>query len=398
MTSTVSELGLRITADEAEHARIRGAAFEAHLGGKIQVNSVRALRDPADLALAYTPGVALVCSAIERQPELVNVYTGRGNTVAIVTDGTAVLGLGDIGPQAALPVMEGKAQLYRRFGGVNAVPLCLATTDVDEIVETVVRIAPGFGGIHLEDISAPRCFEIEERLQELLDIPVYHDDQHGTAVVTLAALRNACTVVGKSLGDLRVAISGAGASGIAIAGILVDAGVRDIVLCDSRGLLTPGRTDLNDAKYRTLETTNPRRLEGTIETALIDADVFIGVSGGFIDEAAVASMAPCAIVFALANPIPEIHPDTARRHASVVATGRSDFANQINNVLCFPGLFRGAFDSNATRITSAMKVAAAEALAGLIRNPTAERIVPSVFDAGVAEAVAGAVASARGRE
>ena len=397
MTSTTSELGSRITADEAENARLRGAAFEAHLGGKIQVNSIRALRGPADLALAYTPGVASVCTAIERQPELVNVYTARGNTVAIVTDGTAVLGLGDIGPQAALPVMEGKAQLYRRFGGINAVPLCLATTDVDEIVETVLRIAPGFGGIHLEDISAPRCFEIEERLQALLDIPVYHDDQHGTAVVTLAALQNACVVIGKGLGDLRVAISGAGASGIAIAKILVDAGIHDVTLCDSRGLLAPKRTDLSDAKNRVLQITNPRGLEGTIETALVGADVFIGVSGGFIDETAVASMAPGAIVFALANPIPEIHPDIAHRHAAVVATGRSDFANQINNVLCFPGLLRGALDSKATQITSSMKVAAADALAGLIHNPTAERIVPNVFDAGVAEAVADAVVSVRER-
>ncbi|MES2171182.1 MAG: NADP-dependent malic enzyme [Actinomycetota bacterium] len=378
----------------AEDARQRGPAFEAHLGGKIETMSMRAVSGAADLALAYTPGVAAVCTAINLEPGLVDVYTGRGNTVAIVTDGTAVLGLGNIGPAAALPVMEGKSQLFRRFGGINAVPICLATTDVDAIVETVIRIAPGFGGIHLEDISAPRCFEIEARLIEALDVPVYHDDQHGTAVVTLAALRNASIVVDKELSTLRVAISGAGASGIAVARLLLDAGVTDITLGDTEGLIGPARSGLTQVKETIRATTNPSGLNGDFATALVGADVFIGVSGARITESEIANMANDAIVFALANPEPEIHPSVASRHAAVVATGRSDFPNQINNLLCFPGLFRGVLDARAGSVSSAMKLAAADALTALVPRPAANRIVPNAFDPGVADAVASAVAAA----
>ena len=368
--------------------------FALHAGGKLEVVPRSPLRDRRDLSLAYTPGVAQVSLAIAADPQLLDVYTGRGNTVAVVSDGTAVLGLGDIGPGAAMPVMEGKAMLFKHFAGIDAVPICLATTDVHEIVETVARMAPTFGGINLEDISAPRCFEIERLLQERLAMPVFHDDQHGTAVVALAALRNAALVVGKDLETLRVVISGAGAAGVAIANILHGAGVLDIVVCDSRGIVETGREDLGEHKRRLAVATNPRRLRGGLATALRGADVYLGVSGGTVPEEVVASMADGAIVFALANPTPEVHPDVAHRYAAVVGTGRSDFPNQINNVLAFPGIFRGALDVRATRVTEGMKLAAAAAIAACVAEPTAGEVVPSVFDERVAPAVAAAVAAA----
>ena len=370
----------------------------AHLGGKLEVVPVRPLRDRRDLSIAYTPGVAEVSRAIAADRSLVDTYTGRAHTVAVVSDGTAVLGLGDVGPEAAMPVMEGKALLFKHFANIDAVPLCLATTDVDQLVEIVAALAPTFGGINLEDISAPRCFEVERRLQERLDLPVFHDDQHGTAVVTLAALVNGARVVGKDLAGLRVVISGAGAAGVAIAAILRRAGVRDVVVCDSRGVVEPSRPDLPDHKRRLAATTNPRALRGTLEHALADADVFVGVSGGQVDEAAIASMAPRSMVFAMANPDPEVDPVVAARHAAVVATGRSDFPNQINNVLAFPGIFRGALDVRATRVTEGMKLAAAEAIAACVPKPTAGEIVPSVFDERVVPAVAAAVAAAARRD
>jgi malate dehydrogenase (oxaloacetate-decarboxylating) len=365
--------------------------FRAHEGGKLGVHATQPLRDRADLALLYTPGVADVSRAIAVDPTLAARYTARANTVAVVTDGTAVLGLGDIGPLAALPVMEGKAVLFKHFGGVDAVPVCMDSGTVEELVDAIARIAPTYGGINLEDISAPRCFEIERLLQERLDIPVFHDDQHGTAVVVLAGLLNAATVVGRSLESLRVVVSGAGAAGVAVTKLLARAGVEDIVVCDSRGIIAPGRDDLADHKRRLAATTNPRGLAGGLSDALVGADVFVGVSGGQVPEEDVARMAPDAIIFALANPTPEVHPDVARRYAAVVATGRSDFPNQINNVLAFPGIFRGALDSGAPQVTEAMKLAAAHAIAGLVEHPTAEEIVPSVFAPGVADAVAAAV-------
>jgi malate dehydrogenase (oxaloacetate-decarboxylating) len=368
--------------------------FALHAGGKLEVVARTPLRSRADLALAYTPGVAEVCLAIAANPQLLDVYTGRGNTVAVVSDGTAVLGLGDIGPGAAMPVMEGKAMLFKHFAGINAVPICLDTTDPDEIVETVARLAPTFGGINLEDISAPRCFEIERRLQDRLDLPVFHDDQHGTAVVVLAALRNAALVVDKPLTGLRVVIGGAGAAGLAIAGILGRAGVQDVVVCDSRGILDVARGDLTAHKAALAVRTNPRGLHGGMAEAMTGADAYIGVSGGSVPEPVVASMADQAIIFALANPSPEVHPDLAGRYAAVVGTGRSDFPNQINNVLAFPGIFRGALDVRACRVSEGMKLAAATAIAGCVPSPTAAAVVPSVFDPRVVEAVSAAVAAA----
>ena len=367
--------------------------FRAHLGGKIEVVPTQALRDRADLALLYTPGVADVSRAIAADPSLAARYTARGNTVAVITDGTAVLGLGDIGPLAALPVMEGKAVLFKHFAGVDAVPVCLETGTVEELVEAIVRLAPTYGGINLEDISAPRCFEIESQLRERLDIPVFHDDQHGTAIVALAALINAATVVDKDLASLRVVVQGAGAAGVAVAKIMLRAGIRDVVVVDSRGIISPTRTDLVEHKHRLAAITNPRGLSGSLGEALVDADVFVGVSGGQVAEEDIAGMAPRSIIFALANPDPEVHPLVAARHAEVIATGRSDFPNQINNVLAFPGLFRGAFDSGAPQITEAMKLAAARAIASLVAEPTALEIVPSVFDERVAPTVAAAVAA-----
>jgi len=366
-----------------------------HRGGKIGVRPTVDVPDRAALAMAYTPGVARVCSAIADQPELAGEYTWTGNTVAVVSDGTAVLGLGDIGPAAAMPVMEGKALLFKRFAGINAVPICIACTDVDEVVRTVAALAPSFGGINLEDISAPRCFEIEDRLRAMLDIPVFHDDQHGTAIVTLAALRGAARVVGKDLRDLRVVVCGAGASGIAVSKILLSAGVGDIAVADSKGLIYDGRDGLNPVKAALATVTNAAGLAGSPEAALRGADVFIGLSGSTLAEEAIARMAPGAIAFLLSNPDPEIHPDVARRHVAVVATGRSDFPNQINNSLAFPGVFRAALDVRATTVTERMKLAAADAIAALVGGDAApDYVIPSQFDERVAPAVAAAVAAA----
>ncbi|MFF4339811.1 NADP-dependent malic enzyme [Kitasatospora sp. NPDC001540] len=371
------------------------AVFALHRGGKMEIRATVPVRDADDLSLAYTPGVARVCTAIAEQPALVDDYTWKANTVAVVTDGTAVLGLGDIGPKASLPVMEGKAILFKQFGGVDAVPIALDCTGVDEIVETVVRLAPSFGGVNLEDISAPRCFEIEKRLQERLDIPVFHDDQHGTAIVTTAALWNAAEVTGRQVGDLRAVISGAGAAGVAIAKMLLAAGIGDVALCDRRGVVHQGREDLTDVKAEIAALTNRSGLKGSLADALNGADVFIGVSGGTVPEEAVATMAPGCFVFAMANPTPEIHPEVAHRYAAVVATGRSDFPNQINNVLAFPGIFAGALSVRASRISEGMKLAAAKALAGVVADElTPQKVIPSPFDERVAPAVTRAVAEA----
>ena len=365
-----------------------------HRGGKIDITPTVDVPDRAALAMAYTPGVARVCSAIADQPELASEYTWTGNTVAVVSDGTAVLGLGDIGPAAAMPVMEGKALLFKRFAGINAVPVCIACTDVDEVVRTVAALAPSFGGINLEDISAPRCFEIEDRLRDILDIPVFHDDQHGTAIVTLAALRGAARVAGKDLADLRVVVCGAGASGIAVTKILLSAGVGDVAVADSKGLIHRGREGLNPVKAALAKVTNAAGLAGSPEAALRGADVFIGLSGSTLPEAAIARMAPGAIAFLLSNPDPEIHPDLAREHAAVVATGRSDFPNQINNSLAFPGVFRAALDVRASTVTEGMKLAAADAIAALAGDDaTPDYIIPSQFDERVAPAVTAAVAA-----
>ncbi len=368
------------------------AVFRVHEGGKLALSSKLPLTDRESLSLAYTPGVAEVCSAIAADESLARTYTWRSRLVAVVSDGTAVLGLGNIGPAAALPVMEGKAALFREFAGINSVPIVLSTTDADEIVETVVRIAPSFGGINLEDISAPRCFDIEQRLRASLDIPVFHDDQHGTAIVVLAALRNAATVIGRTLDQLRVVVSGAGAAGVACTKILLQAGIGDIAVADSKGILHPGRANLTGAKAELAATTNTSGLTGGVEGALAGADVFLGVSAGAISEAAVSTMAPNAIIFALANPNPEIDPPVAHRHAAIVATGRSDYPNQINNVLAFPGVFAGAFDAGARAITENMKVAAATALSGVVAGALAPTcIVPTPFDPRVVPAVAAAV-------
>ena len=369
--------------------------FVLHRGGKIEVRSTVPVMSREDLSRAYTPGVADVCLAIAADPSLAFDYTWKANTVLVVTDGTAVLGLGDIGPAAALPVMEGKALLFKEFGGVDAVPLCLATTDVEEMVETVVRVAPAYGGVNLEDISAPRCFDVERRLQAALDVPVFHDDQHGTAVVVLAAMRNAAHLTGRDLADLRVVVSGAGAAGVACTNILLGAGIGDVAVLDSRGVVSPDRTDLTPVKADLAARTNRAGLRGGPADAIPGADVYLGLSSGVVPEELVASLAPGAAVFAMANPDPEIHPDVARRHATVVATGRSDFPNQINNVLAFPGIFRGALDVRATAVTEGMKIAAAEALAAVVADDLSpEQIIPSVFDPRVAPAVSVAVAAA----
>ncbi|WP_183217251.1 NAD(P)-dependent malic enzyme [Actinoplanes campanulatus] len=350
-----------------------------------------------DLSLAYTPGVARVCEAIAEDESLYADYTWTSNTVAVVTDGSAVLGLGNIGPKAAMPVMEGKSVLFKQFGGVDSIPIVLDTQDVEGIIATVKAMAPSFGGINLEDISAPRCFEIERRLDAELDIPVFHDDQHGTAVVTLAALRNAAKLLGRSFGDLRVVVSGAGAAGVAITNTLMAAGVQgaNMIVVDSRGIIHAERGDLNGMKAELGAVTNVSGRTGGIAEALIGADVLVGVSGGNIPEEALTGMAPGAIIFALANPTPEVPPAIAHRYAAIVATGRSDFPNQINNVLAFPGIFRGALDVRATTITDRMKVAAADAIAAIVADDLRpEAIVPSPLDPRVAPAVAAAVAAA----
>ena len=375
--------------------------FDLHRGGKLAVASTVPLNSREDLSLAYTPGVAEVCRAIAADESLVHEYTWVSHTVAVVTDGSAVLGLGNIGPRAALPVMEGKAVLFKQFGGVDAVPICLDTQDVEEIIKAVTQLAPSFGGINLEDISAPRCFEIERRLDEALPIPVFHDDQHGTAIVVLAALRNAAQLLDRKLCDLRVTVSGAGAAGVAVTNMLIAGGVNagDVVVCDSRGILHSGRSDVGAAKAALAAATNAAGRTGGITEALRGADVLIGVSGGAIPEEAVAGMAPNAIVFALANPTPEVPPEVAGRYAAIVATGRSDFPNQINNVLAFPGVFRGALDAHATRVTERMKVAAAEAIAGVVADTlSVDAIVPSALDPRVAPAVAAAVRAAAVRD
>jgi malate dehydrogenase (oxaloacetate-decarboxylating) len=374
---------------------VRDRTFLMHEGGKIEVTSRIPLHTRDDLSMAYTPGVARVCRAIADNPPDVHKFTIKANTVAIVTDGTAVLGLGDIGPAAALPVMEGKALLFKEFGGVDAFPICLDISDADELVETVVRLAPVFGGVNLEDIAAPRCFEVEERLKAALDIPVFHDDQHGTAVVALAALRNALKVVGKSMEDLKVVIAGVGAAGVAITKILMQAGVPNVIGVDRKGAIYEGRADLDASKQWFSENTNPEMRRGSVHEVLPGADVFIGVSGpGLVRRDDLRVMHDDPIVFALANPDPEISPEEAEGMAAVIATGRSDYPNQINNVLCFPGIFRGALDAGATTITEGMKLAAAEAIASSVPDEelSAGYIVPSVFNKHVVELVAAAVA------
>jgi malate dehydrogenase (oxaloacetate-decarboxylating) len=381
-----------------EHASDR--TFLLHLGGKIEVVSKAPLRTRDDLSMAYTPGVARVSSAIADEPEKVWNLTVKRNTVAVVTDGTAVLGLGDIGPEAALPVMEGKAMLFKEFAGVDAWPICLATTDPDRIVETVEAISPGFGGINLEDISAPRCFEIERRLQERLDIPVFHDDQHGTAVVVLAALLNALRVVCKRAEEVRVVLTGVGAAGVATAKMLRAAGVRDIVDCDRQGAVHLGRPGLDPAKASFAELTNPRSVAGSADEALAGADVYVGLSSpGAVSAEAIRTMAEGAIVFAMANPTPEVLPEEIEGDVAVIATGRSDYPNQINNVLAFPGIFRGALDVRASAIDEAMQLAAAHAIAAVVKEEEldADYVVPSVFNREVAPAVAAAVAEAAER-
>ncbi|MFI1823694.1 NADP-dependent malic enzyme [Lentzea sp. NPDC020367] len=369
--------------------------FTAHLGGKLEVGATASLADPKALSIAYTPGVARVSKAIAEDASLAAKYTWAHRLVVVVSDGTAVLGLGDIGPSASLPVMEGKSALFKTFGGLDSIPLVLNTTDVDEIVETLVRLRPSFGAVNLEDVSAPRCFELEQKLIEALDCPVMHDDQHGTAVVSLAALNGANTVLSKNIGDQRVVISGAGAAGIAIAKILIAAGAGDITLLDSRGIVRTGRAGLNPVKEQIAAVTNKNNLDGGIDVALRGADVFIGVSSSKVSEDLIASMASDSIVFALSNPDPEVHPEVAARHAAIVATGRSDFPNQINNVLAFPGIFRGALDSGARRITEGMKLAAADAILAVAKDDLGpDRIVPSALDPRVGPEVAAAVALA----
>jgi len=377
--------------DGVEVINVSDRVFLMHIGGKIEVVSKAPLKTRADLSMAYTPGVARVCEAIHRDPEKAFTLTIKRNTVAVVTDGTAVLGLGDIGPAAAMPVMEGKAMLFKEFAGVDAFPICLSTKDPEEIVRTVKNISVAFGGINLEDISAPRCFEIEERLKEELDIPVFHDDQHGTAVVVLAALINAVKIVGKRMEDLKVVVNGVGAAGVACTKIILSAGVKNVVGCDQTGALYRGRTEhMNWVKEHYTRMTNPDNEGGSVHDVIRGADVFFGLSApGVIDVEDLKRMARDPIVFAMANPTPEIMPEEAEGHAAVMATGRSDYPNQINNVLCFPGIFRGALQCRASRINEEMKVAAAQAIASIITPEELhpEYIVPSVFDKRVAEAV-----------
>ncbi|MCI8469242.1 MAG: NADP-dependent malic enzyme [Eggerthellaceae bacterium] len=363
--------------------------------GKIETAPKMAIEDRHDLAVAYTPGVAEPCRAIAADPERAYDYTLKSNTVAVVTDGSAVLGLGNIGPLAALPVMEGKAALFKAFGGVDAFPLCLDTQDTDEIVETCIRLAPAFGGINLEDIAAPRCFEIEARLNDALDIPVFHDDQHGTAIVVLSGVINALRLVGKDAATAKVVVNGAGSAGIAIAKLLVSYGFSDVTLCDIGGIISSASEGINDAQRAMLAVTNPTDAQGTLADAMRGADVVIGVSApGVISGDMVASMADDAVVFAMANPTPEIFPDEAKAAgARVVGTGRSDFPNQVNNVIAFPGIFRGALEARAERITEEMKLAAARALAALVSDEELceDFVMPDPFDPRVADAVAGAV-------
>ncbi|KQU37819.1 NADP-dependent malic enzyme [Rhodococcus fascians] len=385
-TGTPSAVAAAITDDEI---------FAGHLGGKLSVQLAAPLETQRDLSIAYTPGVAQVSRAIAADPALAKRYTWTDRLVAVISDGSAVLGLGDIGPRASLPVMEGKAALFKKFAGLDSIPIVLDTHDVDEIVETIVRMRHSFGAVNLEDISAPRCFEVERRVVEALDCPVMHDDQHGTAIVVLAALTGAARVQGRELAGLRVVVSGAGAAGVACANMLLAAGISDVVVLDSKGVVSADRGDLAGVKADLAARTNPRGLSGGPGDALAGADVFLGLSAGKVDESVIASMAPESIVFALSNPDPEIHPEVARKYAAIVATGRSDFPNQINNVLAFPGVFKGALDAGARRITEGMKLAAAEAILSVLGDElAADRIVPSPLDPRVAPAVADAVAAA----
>ena len=363
--------------------------------GKLETTAKAHVDTREDLAIAYTPGVAEPCKVIAEDPEAAYRYTIKANTVAVVSDGSAVLGLGNIGALAAMPVMEGKAVLFKEFGGVNAVPICLDTQDTEEIIRTVVNIAPAFGGINLEDISAPRCFEIETRLKELLNIPVFHDDQHGTAIVVLAGIINALKVTGKKKEDCRVVINGAGSAGIAIAKLLLTYGFSHIILCDSKGIISRSADNLTPVKEEIAQVTNPEDLKGTLADALKGADIFVGVSApGVVTEEMVASMNQDAILFALSNPVPEIMPDLAKAAgAKVVGTGRSDFPNQVNNVVAFPGIFKGALEGRASQITEEMKLAAAEAIAGLVSDEelSGDNILPQPFDPRVADTVSQAV-------
>ena len=381
--------------------KVSDRTFLMHLGGKLRIESKVPIRNRDDLSLIYTPGVARVCMAIHENPEDARRLTIKRNTVAVVTDGTAVLGLGDIGPLAAMPVMEGKAALFKRFADIDAFPICLDTTDTEEIITAVKAISPVFAGINLEDISAPRCFEIEARLRAELDIPVFHDDQHGTAIVALAAMRNALAVVGKKLEDVKLVMSGAGAAGTAILKLMLFAGARNVVVADMHGVIHKGREDVLSGEHPNhewiAEHTNPDNLSGTLVEALAGADVFLGVSApNILTGDDIATMADDAVVFAMANPTPEVDPVEAAKHATVVATGRSDFANQINNVLVFPGVFRGLLDSGSKVLTPEVLLAAAEALAGVVKEDerNATYIIPSVFHPDVAEVVAAAVARA----
>ncbi|MDT0301750.1 NAD-dependent malic enzyme [Streptomonospora wellingtoniae] len=381
--------------------KVSDRTFLLHLGGKIEMKSKVPLRNRDELSMAYTPGVARVSQAIAANPDDARRLTIKRNSVAVVTDGSAVLGLGNIGPQAAMPVMEGKAALFKRFADIDAWPIALDTQDVDEIVRTVQLLAPGFGGINLEDISAPRCFEVEERLRELLDIPVFHDDQHGTAIVVLAALRNALRVVGKDLGEVRIAMSGAGAAGTAILKLLMHAGAKHVVVCDLHGAVHSGRGDLDPNLAWIAENTNPESYAGDLRGAVEGADVFIGVSApNVLDGADIAEMNDDSIIFALANPDPEVDPEVAHLHASVVATGRSDYPNQINNVLVFPAVFRGLLDAQSDHVDADMMVAAAKALADVVTSDELgpHYIVPSVFQPDLAPQVATAVRDAALRE
>ncbi|MBA3601565.1 MAG: NAD-dependent malic enzyme [Acidobacteria bacterium] len=384
--------------DGVEVVQTSDRTFLMHLGGKIETVSKIPLKTRSDLSMAYTPGVARVCEAIARDPEKAFTLTIKKNTVAVVSDGTAVLGLGDIGPAAAMPVMEGKCQLFKEFGGVDAFPICLNTKDPHEIIETVKNIAVVFGGINLEDISAPRCFEIEDRLKEELDIPVFHDDQHGTAVVVLAALINALKITGKEMEDIKLVVNGVGAAGVVCSKIVMAAGVKNIIGCDQSGALYAGRTEnMNWVKDWYARNTNPNLEKGSIHDIIKSADVFFGLSvPGVIDETDLKNMATNPIVFAMANPIPEIMPEDAAGLVAVMATGRSDYPNQINNVLCFPGIFRGALNCRASRINEAMKLAAANAIAEIITENElySDYIIPSVFDRRVGEAVAQRVEAA----
>lgn len=406
----LSEVKLtQITDKEKMHDRVESAAdgddihslteqeiFDYHHDGKLDVSLKAPLDNQRALSVAYTPGVAIACKKIYDEPETVRDYTWAGRLVAVVSDGTAVLGLGNIGPEAALPVMEGKCALFKEFAGLNAIPIVLDTTDIDEIVETCIRLRPSLGAINLEDISAPRCFEVEDRLVEALDIPVMHDDQHGTAVVVLAGITNACRLTGRKLEDLKVVISGAGAAGVAITKIIMNAGIKDVVVLDSRGIVSKGRDNLNPVKEELADITNPDNLTGGQAEALEGADLFIGVSAGHVPEEIVRTMADDAFIFSLSNPDPEIPVDIAKRHAAIVATGRSDYPNQLNNVLAFPGIFKGALDANAKGITDEMLLAAADAIAGVIDldELTPEYIVPSPLDPRVCPAVSAAVKAA----